>query len=160
MAGAVALALLSAGCQQAAPPARKPDLKAEEAKILETDAAYMKAVQAKDAAAAAGVFAEDGASNAPGMPRSEGRAAVAKELEEYFKQPRLSISWKNSKVVISESGDLAYTTGTSETTKPDAKGKPVLEKGKFVTVWKKQAGGSWKVVEDIFNPDGPATPVK
>jgi quercetin dioxygenase-like cupin family protein len=30
------------------------------------------------------------------------------------------------------------------------------EKGKYVTAWKKQADGSWKVTEDIFNADAPA----
>lgn len=31
----------------------------------------------------------------------------------------------------------------------------LIEKGKYVTTWKKQAG-VWKVAEDIFNPDGSA----
>ncbi len=29
----------------------------------------------------------------------------------------------------------------------------VTEKGKYVTAWKKQADGAWKVTEDIFNAD-------
>jgi hypothetical protein len=32
------------------------------------------------------------------------------------------------------------------------------EKGKYVTVWKKQANGQWKVAEDIFNADAPPPP--
>jgi hypothetical protein len=35
----------------------------------------------------------------------------------------------------------------------DAAGNPMTEKGKYVEVWKKQADGQWKVVEDIFNAD-------
>jgi ketosteroid isomerase-like protein len=38
-------------------------------------------------------------------------------------------------------------------TKNDAGGKPVTTKGKYVVVWKKQADGKWKVIEDIDNPD-------
>ena len=39
-------------------------------------------------------------------------------------------------------------------TDPKAK-KPVTDKGKYVTVYKKQADGSWKAVADIMNSDMP-----
>ena len=43
----------------------------------------------------------------------------------------------------------------------DPKTKKVLtEKGKYVTVFQKQADGGWKAVADIFNEDAPPTPVK
>jgi ketosteroid isomerase-like protein len=29
------------------------------------------------------------------------------------------------------------------------------DKGKYVTIWRKQPDGSWKVVEDMFNSDIP-----
>ena len=34
----------------------------------------------------------------------------------------------------------------------------MTEKGKYVTVWKKQPGGEWKVIEDIFNADAVPPP--
>jgi ketosteroid isomerase-like protein len=34
-------------------------------------------------------------------------------------------------------------------------GKPFADKGKYLTVWKKQAAGSWKAIEDILNSDLP-----
>jgi hypothetical protein len=43
-------------------------------------------------------------------------------------------------------------------TNPKTK-KPVTEKGKYVTVYKKQADGTWKAIEDINNADAPAAPV-
>ena len=36
-------------------------------------------------------------------------------------------------------------------------GMTLIEKGKYVTVYKKQDDGSWKAVEDIDNADAPAT---
>jgi len=33
----------------------------------------------------------------------------------------------------------------------DKKGKTITEKGTYVTVWKKQPDGTWKVVGDIHN---------
>src|ERR1700686_3492224 len=38
----------------------------------------------------------------------------------------------------------------------DASGRPVVDTGKYVTVWHKRADGSWKAVADIFNSDLPA----
>jgi hypothetical protein len=35
---------------------------------------------------------------------------------------------------------------------------PAPEKGKYVTVWKKQSDGQWKVAEDIFNADSAGPP--
>jgi len=33
-------------------------------------------------------------------------------------------------------------------------GKLTHDKGKYLTVWKKQADGSWKIYRDINNSDG------
>lgn len=33
--------------------------------------------------------------------------------------------------------------------------KPVHEIGKYLTVWKKQPDGSYRIIRDIFNSDGP-----
>ena len=35
------------------------------------------------------------------------------------------------------------------------KGKPVADRGKYVTIWRKQPDGKWKVVADILNSDLP-----
>ena len=51
-----------------------------------------------------------------------------------------------------------YTSGTTEMNFKDASGKTNHDKGKYLTVWKKQADGSWKVLYDMFNSDLPTTP--
>jgi ketosteroid isomerase-like protein len=58
----------------------------------------------------------------------------------------------------SRSGDLGCTSGTTENTFKDASGKTATFKGKYLTVGKKQADGSWKVLYDMFNSDLPPTP--
>jgi uncharacterized protein (TIGR02246 family) len=154
-----ALAIWLMGCQQAPPVAAKPDLKAEEAKIMEADAAWLKAYQARDAAGAASFFAEDGTSYPSGRPKATGREAIQKSIEQFL-QSAVTPSWTTTKLVVSQAADIAYSVGTYEDTLKDAKGKPVKEIGKFVTVWKKQPDGSWKVQEDSPSPDGPVKPVK
>jgi uncharacterized protein (TIGR02246 family) len=157
---ALSLALISLGCQQAPPPAPpKPDLKAEAAKIMEADAAWMKAVQAKDAAAQVSFFAEDGSAYHEGHPKATGRDAIQKLIETVAKN-EVSTSWNTTKLVVSEAADYAFQEGAWEAIVQDAKGKKAKQIGKFVTVWKKQSDGSWKVQADCGNQDGPTTPVK
>jgi ketosteroid isomerase-like protein len=69
-----------------------------------------------------------------------------------------NIEWHANKVGVSRSSDLGYTSGTTGMTFKDASGKTVVYKGKYLTVWKKQANGEWKVLYDMFNSDLPATP--
>jgi ketosteroid isomerase-like protein len=52
---------------------------------------------------------------------------------------------------ISSSGDMGYTYGTYEFASSDRNGKPVVDHGKYTTIWKKQKDGSWKVVLDMGN---------
>jgi ketosteroid isomerase-like protein len=33
------------------------------------------------------------------------------------------------------------------------KGKPLTEPGKWVSIWKKQSDGQWRVVADTYNTD-------
>ena len=74
--------------------------------------------------------------------------------------PKFSLELTTAKVEVS-SGDLAYSQGTYAVTATDPKTKKVImEKGKYVEVYKKQPDGSWKIVEDINNADAPAKPVK
>ena len=79
-----ALATWLMGCQQSPPVAAKPDLKAEEAKILQTDAAWLRAYQARDAAGAASFFAEDGTSYPADRPKATGREAIQKSKEQFL----------------------------------------------------------------------------
>ena len=65
-------------------------------------------------------------------------------------------SFDVAKVEVARSGDLAYEWGAGKLTVKDKKGKEVESSFKSLTVWKKQAGGSWKVTVDTMIPDPPA----
>ena len=58
---------------------------------------------------------------------------------------------------IEASGDLAYSMGMYEATRTDRKTQePVTDQGKYITVYKRQADGSWKAVQDMGSSDLPA----
>jgi ketosteroid isomerase-like protein len=70
--------------------------------------------------------------------------------------PNFKLQFEATKADVAKSGDIAYTQGTYSMTMSDPKTKqPVTDKGKYVTVYKKQADGSWKAVSDILNSDLP-----
>jgi ketosteroid isomerase-like protein len=52
-------------------------------------------------------------------------------------------------------GDLAIETGTFTFTQKPKGSAAITDKGKYMTVWKKQADGSWKLLRDIANSDLP-----
>jgi ketosteroid isomerase-like protein len=119
-------------------------------------AAWLKVYQAKDLAKSVAFCDEQASMLAPNTPIAAGKDAIAKLISEDFSND--NIEWHANKVGVSRSGDLGYTSGTTGMTFKDASGKTVAYKGKYLTVWKKQADGSWKVLYDMFNSDLPPTP--
>ncbi len=99
-------------------------------------------------------LAADGSIYPPGMPIVTGPDAIKEAFRKMSSAPGFALSWTPNKAEVSAEGDIGYTTGAYEVS--SAAG---AEKGKYVTVWKKQADRSWKVAEDIFNADG-APPAK
>jgi ketosteroid isomerase-like protein len=74
--------------------------------------------------------------------------------------PNFAMTFNTGKVEASRSGEFGYTRGTYTMTMTDSKSKKVLrEAGKYLTVYARQDDGSWKIVDDMNNPDGPASPM-
>ena len=115
--------------------------------------AYM---QAKDAAKWVSYFADDSSALYPGASTVEGKAAIQSAMEPVFKDAHFAIDFHSTRVVASKGGDMVYAQGayTMTTTNPKTK-KPVNDKGKYLTIYMKQADGSWKIVADTFNSDMP-----
>ena len=48
-------------------------------------------------------------------------------------------------------GDTAYETGTYSYSRQE-NGKPVQDEGRYVTIWKRQSDGAWKIASDMGVP--------
>ncbi len=59
-----------------------------------------------------------------------------------------TLTWTPSEAEVSASGDMGYTWGRYTYSDPGSKGKPVVLTGTYVTIWRRQADGSWKVALD------------
>ena len=56
---------------------------------------------------------------------------------------------------VSYSDDLAYEIGIFSWKMPSENGQNVLERGKYVAIWRLQSDGLWKIVVDIWNSTPP-----
>lgn len=125
--------------------------------IRTADQDWLKVFAAKNLDKSVAFFDEKGAMLASNAPIADSQEAISKLLTGFFALPDLKIGWHVDRADVARSGDLGYTSGAYEMTFKDATGKPLSDKGKYVTVWKKQKDGTWKVLLDIFNTDLPPT---
>jgi uncharacterized protein (TIGR02246 family) len=149
----LALALLTVACSNTPTPA--PDTRAADVQaVKDVEASWVKDANSKDADKWAGYFAEDGSALYPGVATINGKAAIKAAMAPYFSDPNFALTFQSTRTVASKGGDMVYSQGTYSMTMTDPKTKkPITDKGKFVTVYAKQADGSWKVVADTFNSD-------
>jgi ketosteroid isomerase-like protein len=141
---AVVLLAACGGAPAAAPP---PDPSV----LLDADRAFAAAVAADGAEAWVSWFAEDGAQIQPGVGEIRGRDAI-RELMAGLDDPNFSLTWEPRRADIAASGDLGWTTGSYVSSGVGRDGEPRHAQGRYVTIWRKQPDGSWKVVMDLGNP--------
>lgn len=150
--------VLGAAVALTACSALAPEITAEtgpdDAKVLiKLDEDWSKAAGKRDVDLVASFYAENAIVYPPNEPVCVGRAAAKKVWAAYLSDPSFSISWKTARAEVSGSGELGYTAGTYEDSFKGPDGKLVQEKGKFLCVWKKQADGNWKAIQDMWNTD-------
>ncbi len=141
------LALL--GCTQQASDAQPDSSEA----LTAADASFQKAVATKDLTKIVSFYADTAVLMPAAEPIVSGKAAIAKEWEHVLAIPAFENTSKLTRVETSASNDLGYTMGTYTSRLMGEDGKLVAEPGKWLSVWKKQADGSWKVVVDTYNTD-------
>ena len=147
------LGLLVAGCQ-----APGPDLEAEGAALMQLSRDWSDQVAAGDLEGALAHWAEDAVMMPPGLPPLEGKAAIREYVEAAAQIPGFRIEWEPVSVHMAEAGDLAYMIERNTITVNDSLGNPVTSHGKVVTVWRKDAEGTWKNVVDMWNEAPPPGP--
>lgn len=125
----------------------------DERAIRDAATAWAKAASDKDLDKTVSFYADDAHMYPFNAPMTATKEDIRKVWTDLLSTPGGSLSVSTSKVEVAKSGDIAYETGTFELSQNDAQGQPAKTPGKYVVVWKKQAGGQWKAVADIFNTD-------
>lgn len=151
-----ALGMLSACQQQAVTPPAKADTHAASDAISMLENAQIAAINAKDPAAATTLYGDD-AVFITNSGKTNGKEAVVTFFKGFLNDPRVTIDYHPGTKMFSDDGTLAYSTATyvESYTDPTTK-KPTTVKGTNLSVWRKQADGSWKLVGDA-NADAPTS---
>lgn len=135
----LAFAFLLAACAPSAPAPPKPTQS-----IAEADAAFRKAVEAKDADAAAAFFVDE--------VKEPGAISFGEAMRQSLKTLAADANGKavfrpTGPAATSATGDLAYTIGVLDwiATYPEAR-TPLARSSSYILLWRLQPAGTWKIV--------------
>lgn len=143
----VVLLILTVGCGP------RVDLEAEREAIQSADTEWSQTPPDLDRFMS--FYTEDAYSIAPDAPVAVGRDAIRSLFSPMFSNAGFSVTWTPTDAEVSQEGQLGYTVGTFELTLEDSAGNPMQRTGKYLTVWRKQADGQWRVAADIISMDSP-----
>jgi ketosteroid isomerase-like protein len=150
---------LGAGALTPGAPADTPNplsdttIKPGKAILFDLEAKFAKATAEGGGKAFAAWFAEDGVSLANGEAPVHGREAIAKQAT--WSPKNYQLLWTPTDAVMSPTGDMGYTWGHYEGHSRDPDGNSKVISGRYLTIWRKEPDGSWKVTLDASN-DEPA----
>lgn len=141
-----------AGALPAAVHAR-PRVTGARAEVRKADAARCGAVAGRDLEGFLLLLADDVAFFPDDRPVSRGREAVRVLLAPFFDPKGPSLRCEPLTAEVARSGDMAYTTGTYDERGTEAERSPTRGHGKYVTLWRRRAGGPWRIAVDIGNAE-------
>ena len=132
------------------------DTAAVEQQLKGIEGQWMADYNARDAVRLAEHYAPDAALANPGAPLVSDALGRRTAIATMVADPNFRVQFASDRAQVAKSGDLAYTRGhfTMQSTDP-ATTQQRNDSGSYLTVWQKQADGSWKAVEDFITPGAP-----
>ena len=144
----------STGSAPASSPLSQPTLSPGVLMLMELEGRFAQAVATGGGKAFASWFADDAVTLNNGKPAVLGRASIAAQAT--WDPKVYQLTWTPEGAQMGPSNDMGFTWGHYEGRSTDKNGQPVVTSGRYFTVWKKVADGSWKVALDASANDAPA----
>jgi uncharacterized protein (TIGR02246 family) len=144
--GITLLALTAPAAAQNAPANMPPAKAALWQQIRAVNDSMEAAFNRGDMLAVSHYYADDAKLAGQGGPVVEGRAAIDK----YWTGIANPKSWKLEVLSVGGGSQLAYQTGRSHLTTKGADGADHVSRVDFVVVWRRQAGGAWRIQMDLY----------
>jgi len=135
-------------------PLTQPTLTPGALLLLELEGRFAKAVAAGGGKAFGTWFADDAVTLNNGKPAVFGHAAIASQAQ--WDPKTYQLTWTPQGAQMGPSNDMGFTWGHYEGRSKDKNGEPVVISGRYFTVWKKVADGTWKVALDASAEEPPA----
>ena len=109
------------------------------AQVRESERAFARTMAQRDLAAFGAYVADEALFF--GRTTLRGKGAVVEAWKRFFDGPTAPFSWEPETAEVLESGTLGITSGPVF----DPQGKRV---GTFMTIWRREADGHWRVIFD------------
>ena len=129
-----------------------------EEQLLQADRGFNQAIHAKLAEGLGSYLADNAV--VPSTPPLAGKQAIVAFYRKAFADPDFSISSSATKAEVFAGGKMGYTVGKFASKSRDQSGQLMEQEGTYITVWKKQEDGSWKIIEHTGSESGPPHPAK
>ena len=134
-------------------PVTAPTLTPGQLTLLELEGRFSQAVAQGGGKAFALWFADDAVTLNNGKPATLGRGAIAANAT--WSPTEYSLTWVAQGAQMGPSNDMGFTWGHYEGRSTEKGGQSVVTSGRYITVWKKLPGGSWKVAMDASAQEPP-----
>ncbi len=151
----VLLLCFTFGCQQGEEVAEEPvvDVEADIEAIRSLEDEFAASINADNPERlVAQYYSDDAVRMPPNEPLLKGKAEILARFKKGAEQYAFQLD--NVIVDVKVDRNLAYSWGTASGTRtPKAGGETFNIKSKWISVYERQADGSWKVIAAIFNSD-------
>ena len=114
---------------------------------------WLERMNGGDAAGVAAMYESDARLMPPNMEIMAGRETIEAFCKEFT---ALDAKLSFELLDVHEGGDLCVAVGTYEMDVRPPGADPQHDRGKYIEVWRRAAGGEWRIIEDIFNSSEPA----
>jgi len=133
--------------------ARAADEPSSADSLRATEIAFAKSVADGDSARFATFIADDAVFLSE--PTLRGKTAIVQGWSIFFGEGAPKIEWAPNDAEVNDSGDLGITRGPYTVTVTAKDGTTRVSKGTFMSIWRRQPDGSWKIIFDGGSPGCP-----
>ena len=133
------LALIFLSVLSPAPYLLASEASTPEADVRKADRVFAEAIAAKSLDRTLACYAPDAVTAGSAMFQAHTPAEFRTAWVELLAQPNYSLTWDTKKVVVTDSGSTAYSSGTW------VEGS---DHGPYLVVWQRQKDGQWKILID------------
>jgi len=124
-----------------------------EGELLKAEIQFCRESAVEGADAWAHWFAENGAELPEHGNPAVGPDAVRDSIKGLLTTPGLVFYWNAKSAEVMQNGMTGFTVGRYHLETPGKDGKASIETGSYITIWRKQKDGAWRVFADTGAPD-------
>jgi uncharacterized protein (TIGR02246 family) len=148
------LFVVPALCVEAAPAGRKPRVPlAARRTITAANTAWLRAMKRQDAAAIVEPYDEEAVFVTATGEAVRGRSAIERLMHDRFAKIGRVVGGTIVEDGLTRVGTMIYEWGHAELQLSHDGGKPAVSKGRYLTVWKADASGRWRIIRNLSLPE-------